>query len=153
MAKKITIAVALLGLVLFFSSGYLFRPSDETQIRESLRDALVAAHEGKPSPVLDNLSFDFSYGGQEVSRMDIAKVVRQAKPQLSALNEIPEISGDTAKIVTSIAAKFDYMGFAMDTVVDDVTVTFQREVGTKWLIVPQPKWRIVSVDAPNLPNK
>ena len=103
--------------------------------------------------MLDNLSFDFSYGGQDVSRIDIAKIVKQAKPQLVAVNENPEITGDSATIVTPISAKFDYMGFAMDTVVPDVTVRFQREVGTKWLIVPQPKWRIVSVDAPNLPNK
>ncbi len=152
MAKKILFGVIALAAVLFFSSGYLFNPSDEAQVKATLQEALSAAGEGKPSPVLESLSFRFDYGGEEPSRIDIAKVVRQAKPKLTALSVNPEIEGQTATVTTAIDAKLDYMGFSIDQTVPNVTIKFEKQVGTKWLVVPQPKWRIISVDSPNLPN-
>lgn len=152
MGKKIAVVVGLLGLVLFFASGYLFAPPDRVLIQQSLNRAVDAARAGQPSPVLDKLSAKFSYGGEWTNRGEIAKVIRQARPEISVLKTDPVVAGNTATIVSPVSLRVNYMGIGVDSTLPEVTIRFEKETGTKWILVPEPRWRITAVEAEALPD-
>ena len=56
------------------------------------------------------------------------------------------IEGDTATITTPVNVKLSMLGQSMDETLDRVTITFAAESGTKNLIIPVRKWRIIKVD-------
>lgn len=152
MKKAILLGVPVLLLVFFLSSGYLFAPSDREQIREALDRSTEAARRGEPGPVLDYISRSFRFGGEETPPSEISKMIKLSQPQITLINSEPRIDGDIATVVSPVQVKVDYMGYNFDQTVPRVTVTLQKETGFKWVIVPEPRWRIVSVDSTGLPN-
>ncbi len=142
------VVLVLAGLVV---KGLFFGPSDQELIGRTLAEATEAAAKGEPSPVLDALSRNFEYGDEMPVRIDVAKVVREAKPEMVILNPLPRIDGDGAVVVSDVALKVDFMGMAQDLVVPEVTILLKKETTFRNLI-PEPKWRVTKVSAKTLPS-
>ena len=142
-------SVLVVGLLGFY---YLNRPNDEALIHQTLKEAVVASKEGRANPVMDAISSSFTYGGETPDRAEIARVVKQAKPEFVVLSPTPTITGDTAKIHSDVAVKFEFMGMTMDQTVKDVDINFAREAAVEYGIIPSSKWRISSVTGPQLPQ-
>lgn len=152
MVKKALLALAVLSITGFFSSGFLLAPPDSVLIKQAIEDSTAAARNGEPSEVLDNLSRRFNYGGEVANRSDIIKVVRQSKPHIVVEDIKPLVEGETATVISPVTVKGDFMGFTIDTTFPRVTIGLKKELGTQWGVVPTPRWRIVSVDADQLPS-
>ncbi|MCB0826575.1 MAG: hypothetical protein KDC26_10325 [Armatimonadetes bacterium] len=146
------IAVLILSVVGTIAYQYFTRPSDRILIQESLDETIMAAKEGRPSPVLDGLSKKFTFGDESPLRMDISKVVREAKPDIVVLNPEPTITGDEATIISDVTVKGNYMTMPIGSTFTDVKIVFKRETSNRYLVVPWSKWRIISVEAQNLPS-
>ena len=145
----VVLVLSVLGTVLY---QYFTRPSDRILIQQSLDETILAAKEGRPSPVLDGLSKNFTFGNESPLRMDISKVVREAKPDIVVLNPEPTISGDEATIISDVSVKGDYLTMPIGSTFADVKIVFKRETSNRYLFVPWTKWRIVSVEAQELPS-
>ncbi|MBX3111113.1 MAG: hypothetical protein KF857_03820 [Fimbriimonadaceae bacterium] len=143
------VALVVVGVVGFYAGG---RPSDEELIQRTLREAVVASKEGRANPVMDAVSSSFRYGEDMPDRREIARVVRQAKPEIVVLSPKPTISGDTATVHSDVAVKFEFMGMSMDQTVKDVDITFTREPAVEYGVLPSSKWRITQVTGPALPQ-
>ncbi len=137
------------GLVGFY---YASRPGDDALIKQALDEAVAASKQGRPNPVLDALSTKFTYQGLSADRGEIAKVVREARPEVTVLSPKPEITGDKAKIRSDVALKFDWMGMSLDKVVKGVEIDFAREPAIDFAVLPTSHWRITSVTGPDLPE-
>lgn len=148
--------VGVVALILFIAGitikAMFFGPSDKELIQEALKETTVAAREGRPTMVLTNLSKKFNYGGEMPIRMDISKVVEQAKPDISILNPEPRIEGDQATVFSPVAVKMSAMGMSFDNTVPDVTIILEREWSFSGGIFPRKKWKIIEVSADSLPN-
>lgn len=155
MVKKLiwtAIGFVILALAFGMFSVLFMGPSDQEMIAETITEATDAAREGRPSPVLDSLSKDFDYGGELASRFDVSKVVKESKPDLTVLDVNPTITGDTATVVSDVRVNAQIYGFAIDQTIPSVRISLERETGTKWLVIPAPKWRITKVEAEGLPR-
>lgn len=144
-------AIVAVAALLLLLRSVLFGPSDKELIRDAVKESVEASREGRPGGVLEYLSNSFTFNDQEApNRREIGKWIRQGKPEVVLRNSEPVISGETAEIVTPVHVKFDYLAFKFDQEIPNVRITLQKEAGTKWLIVPTKKWRIVSVTAPDV---
>jgi hypothetical protein len=142
--------VAVAGVLLLLRSS-LFGPSDRQLIREAVEQSAQASREGRPGGVLEYLSKSLTFNDIPAeSRAEIAKFISQSKPEVEIRNPEPVISGNTAEIVTPVQVKFSYLAFSFDQEIPNVRIVLQKEAGTKWLIVPTKKWRIVSITAPEI---
>lgn len=151
--KKVIWASVAVILVAVLVKVFAFGPSDKEMIQAALDESLSAARDGKPSPVLDYLSSQFEINGQRIAdRPEIARVVRTARPKITVQNREPQIMGDTATIVSSVQVDADYLGFTMNQTIPNVTIRFKKESGTRYVVVPYPKWRIIGVEAEGLPT-
>ncbi len=150
--KKWLLAVPVLALVAFVASGFLFAPSDQEQISKALNDSAAAARRGEPSEVFKYLSRNFTYGGEETNTFDISKVIHQSKPQITIIQTKAEITGETATVRTPVDVQVDFAGLNINRTIPGVNISLKKETGFKWLIVPEPRWRIVAVEAESLPT-
>jgi|GEM_PF-2139446 len=150
--KKALFAIPVLALVAFIASGFLFAPSDQEQITKALNDSAAAAGRGEPSDVFKYLSRNFTYGGEQTNTFDISKVINQAKPKIAIMETKAEIAGETATVRTPVDIQLDYVGLEINQTIPGVTITLKKETAFKWLIVPEPRWRITAVDAESLPT-
>lgn len=151
--KKLLIALPVLALIGLLVSGYIFAPNDKQLIQRALDESTAAAREGKPSPVLEHLSNSFTVSDQPTSSIDVSKLIKQSKPVIVILNPAPQIDGETATVVSPVAVTINYLGFDLDQTLPRVTIGLKKEMGFKWLIVPEPRWRITSVNAEGLPGE
>ncbi len=152
MKKILLYGIPIALIVLFLSSGYLFAPDDRLQIQRALEESTEAARQGEPGPVLDYISRSFRFGGEETPTAEISKMIKLSRPQITLINSEPQIDGDIATVVSPVQVKVNHMGYNFDQTVPRVTITLTKETGYKWLVVPEPRWRIVSVDSVGLPN-
>jgi hypothetical protein len=147
----------LLGVVILggkYVSVTYFGPSDDELIRAALDRAITASREGKPGGVLETLSDKFHLNGDFPGEGSIKKFIQNAHPDISVPAKKATISGDVAKIVAPVRAKFEFMGFSMDQTIPDVAMTFQRETGFEWGIIPVKKWRLTQIDvAMDVPDR
>ncbi|MCU0316373.1 MAG: hypothetical protein MUC92_07255 [Fimbriimonadaceae bacterium] len=154
MKNKVWLAAlpfALIGAMV--GAAYATAPSDSVKIKKALGEQLDGAKEGKPGPVLDYLSRGFKYGDFEmVDRSEVAKVIRMVKPDIEVLQMDPIITGDKATIVSPVRLKADLGPFPMNTTLPQVTITFVRETGTMYGVLPTSVWRMSSVQAEDLPT-
>lgn len=140
--------IALCAIALFLINS-LKSGDDRLLIQEALDESIRASREGKPGGVLENISVNFRFNDSELAtRGDIGQYVKSMRPDVVVLHREPTISGDTAKIVTDVKVKFKLGPIESEQKVDNVVITFQRENGTKFGIIPTKKWRIVTVSAP-----
>ncbi|MBL8068870.1 MAG: hypothetical protein JNM28_10500 [Armatimonadetes bacterium] len=150
--NKLWLAFPAVGLVAFLASGYLFAPSDQQMIDKALKESTDAAAKGEPSDVLKYLSRSFTYGGEAANTFDISKVIHQARPKIAILETRASIHGEDAEVVTPVDVQLDYMGFAINKTIPNVSITLKKESSFKWGIVPEPRWRITGVTAEQLPD-
>lgn len=141
------LVVALIAVLVLRST--LFGPSDKQLIDTAIKESIQASREGRPGGVLEFLSQSFTINEQEPgSRRNIAQFIKQSKPEVSLAAYEPVIQGDSATIVTDATVNIDYVGMKMDGTLSNVRIVLQKEQGTKWLVLPDKQWRIVSVTAP-----
>lgn len=128
-----------------FGFGLFGGKSDKELIKVALDEAILASKEGRPGGVLDFISRNFEVNGQQYGAGDIAKTIKEMKPDVTIEKPDPTVSGDTATITSPVRLNVLTMGMN----ISEVTITFARETGTKWLIFPTKKWRMVEVDVPD----
>lgn len=150
--KKALIAIPVVALAAVLASGFLFAPSDQKLITKTLQDSTDAAAKGEPSDVLKYLSRSFTYDGQSTNTFDISKVIHQAKPKIAIMETTAQIEGDDATVTTPIDVQLNYMGLDINKTIPNVQIQLKKETSFKWIFVPEPRWRIVSVTAESLPS-
>lgn len=125
------------------------KPDDQALIAAALTESLDAAKEGRPSVVLDKLSQKFRINSQSPgSRWDIAKFVRESKPEVVVTNKVAVVSGDTARIVSPVQVHVSYLNQNFSLRADEVTLVFEREDDRIWLFVPTKSWKLTDVSVP-----
>ena len=141
--------VALTGLTVLF---IVTAPTDEQLIRSAIDESVQASREGKPNPVLDNLTRTFTWNGQTVGldRSEVSRIVRLSRPELDLEPYTPEINGDEATIETNVHIKMDYLSFNYDQTMSGVVIKLRKVPGTRWLVFPSARWKIYEVSAPDL---
>ncbi len=137
----------VLALIGMFVASMLNQPSDKQLILQALDESIAASRAGRPGGVLEYLSRNLTWNGDEgVNRMEIADYIKRAKPEVTVMHREVVLDGDTATITTPVNVKLSMLGQSMDETLDRVTITFAAESGTKNLIIPVRKWRIIKVD-------
>ncbi len=151
MSKQVKVILAAVAvLVVFFggafASGLFGGQSDEQMIKAALDEAVLASKEGRPGGVLEFISQRFAVNGMKYGTGDISKTIKDLRPNVEIENPTPNITGNSATIVSPVrlAVSLPPIG----TTLSEVTITFAKENGTKWLIFPVKKWRMVEVDMP-----
>jgi hypothetical protein len=137
-------ALVILRFTLFAPS-----PNDQVLISQALMDSIQASKEGRPGGVLDLLSSKFKINDQEPGRFDIAKFIRERKPDVTVDNDKAVVSGDSAQIQTSVEVKLSFLNQNFDQRVDNVTLVFQKEAAHKYLVIPTTAWHLTDVEVPN----
>lgn len=150
--RKIIIGVVALAALLVVLRLTIFapQPNDQKLIRAALEESLQASREGRPGGVLDILSSKFKINDQAPgSRWDIAKFIRDNKPEIDIQNKGAVISGDTASITTPVHIKLSFLNQTWDQKVDNVTLVFQKEEGSKFIVIPTREWHLTDVMVPD----
>lgn len=125
--------------------GLFGGPSDKELIKVALDEAIQASKEGRPGGVLELISQRFAVNGESYGTRDISKTIKDMKPDVAISNPEPTVKGNSATITSGVNLSV----MAMTTNIPDVTLKFAKESGTKWLIFPTKKWRLVEVSIPN----
>ncbi len=142
----------IVGLVTAFAIGFgvlAFRganKSDKVLIAEALDEAIQAAREGRPGPVLDFISGRAELDGKSgVSRAQIADYIRKNKPDVNLANREPKIDGTTATIVTPVELELRILTFQQKIPIPEAVIKLERENATIYGVIPTQKWRVVDV--------
>lgn len=127
-------------------------PSDERLIREALRESLHASREGRPGGVVELLSDQLEFNNELVAnKRQIAQFVRDSRPDVSVSEKSLEVRGENALMVANVTVRLATpLGFGLDRTFEDVQLLFRKEPGTRLLILPDSKWRLYRVVAPNV---
>ena len=141
--------VAITGLTVLF---IVTAPTDEQLIRSAIDESVQASREGKPNPVLDNLTRTFTWNGQTVglNRSEVSRYVRLGRPEIDLAPYRPEINDDKATVVTDAHIKIEFQSLKFDQTVPGLEIKRKRETGTRWLVFPSARWKIYEVTAPDL---
>ena len=138
-------AVALLGVLVL---PFLFAPSDEQLIGEALKESISASREGRPGGVMEYLSSSLKYNNEDVTdRMGVADTIKRAKPDVVVQDPRPVIQGQTATIVSAVTVNMDVGPISFPIEIKRAVITFTKETGRKFLVLPAPIWRISSISA------
>ena len=140
------IAAALLVLRL---TVFAPQPDDQQLISQALQDSIQASKEGRAGGVLDILSQKFRINDQEPGRFDIAKFIRERKPDITVYNNHAVVSGDTARIDTPVEVKLSFLNQNFDQRIDNVTLVFQKEEAHRFIVIPTTAWHLTDVEVPN----
>jgi hypothetical protein len=136
-----------IGILIVFVTGG--QRSDEELIRLALAESIEASREGRPGGVMDHLSDQFMINEQSPgTRVQIAKFIRDSKPEVEVLDPNPVVHGDTAEIVSPVRIQVNYFAFSADETIPDVRLQFEREEGRRFVFFPARKWRLVHVQVP-----
>lgn len=123
-----------------------FGPSDRQLIKEALDESVKASREGRPGGVMDYLSSSLKFNEEDTgSRSEIADYVKRARPDIVIEDTTPTISGDTATVVSPVTVTFSLGPASQPVRIERVEITLAKETGTRFLILPAPKWRIRDV--------
>lgn len=148
--KVKAIVGALVALVVIgggaIGMGAFGGPSDEELIKQALDDAILASKEGRPGGVLEFISQKFTVNDEQYADRDIAKTIKDLRPNVEVENPTPTIQGDRATIVSPVRLSVTLP--PVGTKLSQVTIKFERESGFKWLVIPTKKWRMVQVEMP-----
>lgn len=139
------------GLVIAFAmyAVLLPKPSDQKMIQDALEAAVVAGREGRPGSVLEHLSDSFEINGQQIlNRSEIARFIRDQKPDVEVSSTVPTIEGSRAYIVTSI--RLEMSGpMKLSANIPNVRIEFTKEPSTRFLVIPSESWRLTRVEVPS----
>jgi hypothetical protein len=143
--------MVLVGVRLgLFSRGQ----SDSELIKAALDDATTAAMAGRPGPVLEFISKQFTYNGVgDINEGQIANYIKASKPEVVVKNQNAVISGDSATITSTVHVNAPLPGGnSIERDFPNVTLNFRREDTVTWLIFPGKTWRLTEVSAPGAPS-
>ena len=150
-------AYGVLALVLLLVVGFrvvslvMGQKDDATLIRESLRQSLEASRKGEPGGVLETISNSLKVNGEDRGGNSgmIANYVRNQKPDIEVVNQNPIVTGDEARITSTVNLKVSVPGLGEQVVpIKDVVLTFRKETGREYLVFPVKRWRLSEVTAP-----
>lgn len=146
----ITGGVVVLLLVGKVALGFLNQPDDKTLIREAVLEAQKASREGRPGGVLDFLSNSLVVNEGEAGgyKGEIAKFIKNQKPDVEFQSLEPQIFGETARIETQGSVKVSILSFTKDVPIPNVVINLKKEVDHEWLIIPKKSWKITEIRAP-----
>lgn len=147
----------ILGMLLVFLVGgkvilSTLQPQDDKKlIQEALTESIKASREGRPGGVMDKLSVNIKYNDQDVSgnSRDIARYIRESKPDIVVENPEPDISGEEAKINSPVTLSVSFLGHSVDKRIKNVTLIFRKESDRDYLIFPATKWKLAEVRVPD----
>jgi hypothetical protein len=150
-AKLFTwLAVALAALLVIVFLGW-DRRSDKQLIQEAIDESVLASKEGRPGGVLEYISNSFTMNQEgPVDRREIAKFIKESKPDVEVGPFEPNVTGDVATIRADVSVKISTFGPQIQ--LPGVSVKFRKEHATRWLLFPTKKWRIVEAIAPEVPE-
>ena len=136
-------------LVLLRFTLFAPQPNDQVLIERALQESIQASKDGRPGGVLDILSSKFRINDQSPGRFDIAKFIRQNKPDVTVYNTKAVVSGDSARIETPVEVKLSVLNQNFDQRIDNVTLVFQKEDAHRYLVIPTTEWHLTDVEVPN----
>jgi len=137
------VVVALVGLRLALAG-----PVDErAEVREALRVALKASREGKPGGLLDHLSASLKVNDtdMQLNGKQIGDFIADQKPDITVDDPEPVVTGNEARIKSSIRLKMGLFGVNVEKQIKSVTMIFRRESARVFLVFPSQKWRLTDV--------
>lgn len=142
------LVLLLAGLIqVLLASG----PSDEKLIREALQESLQAGKEGRPGGVVELLSDQLRFNDEVTpNKRQIAEFVRDSRPEVSVSERSLEVRGDHALMVADVSVRLATpFGISLDRTFQDVQLQFRREPATRLLVLPDRRWRLYRVLAPD----
>jgi hypothetical protein len=156
MGKSMKVFLALGMLLVLLVAGKVLttvmRPQDDRKmILDALAESIKATKEGRPGGVMDKLSANIKYNNQDVSGndRDIARYIRDNKPDIVVENTDPDVKGDEATIVSPVTMKLSFLGQSVDKEMKDVTLIFRKEADRDFLIFPTTRWKLAEVRVPD----
>lgn len=154
-AVKISIICPLALVGILFAKAWLGRPTDEQAIQAELTSAIKASREGRSGVVMDFISSKFKMTGAEVdpSNPQIAKFIKDARPDVEILNPQPAITGNTALIQSKVNVKMKMAMVSAGEMTVDAKIYLERETAREWLFIPVPKWRITKIETDGVPGE
>jgi hypothetical protein len=144
----IAVLLVLIGLRIVLSVGP--GQSDQQQIEQALADSIQASKEGRPGGVMDKLSQNLTVNQMDTSgnRSQIAKFIKDNKPDVVVQNKHAVVSGDEAEIVSPVTIQLSLLGQTRSVDLEQVTMTFKRESGYEYLFIPTKRWKLSEVRVP-----
>ena len=120
---------------------------DKALIQKALAESIQASREGRPSVVMDKLSSNIMFNGQNEggNQYDIARYIRNSKPEVEVENPVPVVTGDEAIIESPVRLSLSVLGQPLSTRLKDVTLVFRKEADRKFLIIPSHSWKLAEV--------
>ena len=155
--RNSTKAFMILGIVIVFAVGgrmilsVLNPPNDLALIKTALADSIKATKEGRPGGVMDKLSVNLKFNGESESgnRNEIARYIRNSRPEVTVEQIEPVVTGDEARIVSPVDLKIGLLGVNKEAHLKEVTIVFKKEEDHEWLFFPSQKWKVAEVQVPN----
>lgn len=141
--------VLLLGGKVILS---VMQPQDDKKlIQDALTESILASKEGRPGGVMDKLSANIKYNNQDVggNDRDIARYIRDNKPDIVVENIDPEVKGDEATIVSPVSLKLSFLGQSVEKQLKNVTLVFRKESDREFLVFPTTRWKLAEVRVPD----
>jgi len=150
MKRTLTI-VGCAAFLLLLATPFLFQPKDQDLINQALKESVDASREGRSGSVMEYLSRSLKYNEIPVeNRAEVARYIRNSKPEIYLENTAALINGDSAQVVTPADLRVAVGPMPVTLHIDRVVITLGRETGTRFLVLPAPIWRIREVHADGL---
>lgn len=121
------------------------QPSDQVQIEQALASAISASKSGSPGNALELLSRNLVVNDQQggTDRRYIADFIRRQRPQIVVQNLKAQVRGSEGRMVSPVEVDLG-LGYGKRTL-KSVILTFRKEDGLKYIVVPTQKWRLVEM--------
>ena len=135
------------GKVLLSSMG---QEDDKALIQKALAESIKASREGRPGGVMDKLSENITFNGQNEggNQRDIARYIHDSKPEITVDKIEPIVSGEEATIVSPVDITLSLLTVSTTKHLKQVTLVFRKEESRDWLIIPVKRWKLAEVQVP-----
>ena len=129
--------------------GLTNRGTDQQQIQSALQRSIEASKDGRPGGVLQLLSNQLTFNGQDANGNlgQIAQFIVKQRPDVDVEKPDPVITGDEAQIISPVDIKLDFLGQQRSIHLKDVILVFHREQSMKYLVFPTTDWKLSEVRA------
>ena len=150
--KKVVGACFALALVLVGAKvglATLNAKDDKTLISEAVEEAIKASKDGRSGGVMDFLSTKLKFNNTELEtgRGEVAKFIKNSKPEFEFSSLTPQIFSTNARIETSAKMKVGILNFKQTVDIPKVIIHLEKEEDREWLIIPHRTWRITNIEA------
>ena len=144
----VAILVVLVGIRTILSMG---GADDKALVKAALKESIEASKDGRPGGVMDKISDKLTVNKEQVASMSqIAKWIRDSKPDVTVTQQEPIILENEARITSPVTIKASFPGGVdLDKTIDGVTLIFAKESAMDYFIIPTKKWRLKEVLLPS----